>query len=97
MSFEDQANFNRKLFTVIKVKLHSSLELLLLEGLTVKYVFRNLFELDQRWRPLWFCQVGCLLLGQLKWCESHPSASIGFGLRGTTQLREYVLPASAFH
>ena len=101
MGFEQHTMFNRKLLPVITVR-----NITLVLGVTASEVAnREIFnvvtglELNQQRLPLCFCLSRLSVAGTVgvRWITSICFESIGFGLRGLTQLRACVLPTVVLH
>ena len=101
MGFEHQSIFNRKLLPVITVRNIT----LVLGVATSEMAKRERFNIvsglelnQQRW-PLCFCSSRLSVAGtvEVRWITSICFESIGFGLRGLTQLKACVLPTVVLH
>ena len=101
MGFEHQTIFNKTLFSVITV--HNIIFVLGVAASEVASrerfnVVTGLEPNQQRW-PLCFCasRLSVAKTVDVRWITSICFESIGFGLRGLTQLRACVLPTVVLH
>ena len=104
MGFEHQTIFNRKLLPVITVRNITLVlgvaasEMAKRERLNIVNIVSGLELNQQRW-PLCFCSRRLSVAGtvEVRWITSICFESIGFGLRGLTQLKACVLPTVVLH